>query len=143
MSENREKLREQIARLSDALARDVDALSDQELLSEAAEDFESPASAVDSVKRTLDSASARGARARLESARRAYDEKMRTLKPKVMNAPTAEKIALLEKFAANDNTLRQKLTLAARNEEQGAADVDGLLGDLIELGVIDEEGNIL
>lgn len=143
MSENREKLQEQIARLSDALARDVDALSEQELLSEAAEDYGSASSAGDSVKRTLDSALAHGARARLESARRAYDEKMRTLKPKVMNASTTEKIALLEKFAANDNTLRQKLTLAARNEKQGAADVDGLLGDLIELGAIDEEGNIL
>ncbi len=52
-----------------------------------------------------------------------------------------KKRALIDKFAGNDNQLRERLTMAARNEEDSEADIDSFLEDLVELGIIDDEGN--
>ena len=41
-----------------------------------------------------------------------------------------------------NSAIDQKFTLAAREGRDTQADIDGLLEDLVELGVIDGEGNI-
>jgi len=53
-----------------------------------------------------------------------------------------EKERIIDQFSENDPRLRGRLTLAAR-KGQGASEleIDGVLEDLIELGVIDEAGN--
>ncbi len=59
----------------------------------------------------------------------------------ILQWPEERKRALIQQFARNDNTLKQKLTLAARKGEDTEADMDSFIEDLIDLGVIDDEGN--
>ena len=60
----------------------------------------------------------------------------------VFELPTERKRELVERFVSSDNQLREKLTMAARNQENLEDDIDSFLEDLIELGVIDDEGNV-
>ena len=59
-----------------------------------------------------------------------------------MQWPVERKRALIQRFAKNDSALKQKLTLAARKGEDTEADMDSFIDDLIDLGIIDDEGNV-
>lgn len=141
MMDNRRKAAQRLARLADALARDVDQLTDDELLKEAIEEFGSLDKATAVVRGRIARALEVGGRRRLAAARKAYDSHLHRSHSKIAWLPMSRKRALIEHFTHNDNALRQKLTLAARNEKESQADIDSFLEDLVELGVIDEEGN--
>ena len=55
--------------------------------------------------------------------------------------PLNRKKALVAQLAHSAGALPERLTIAARNEDNSEADLDSLLEDLLELGVIDDEGN--
>jgi hypothetical protein len=132
--------RQKLDRLVDALIRDVDALSDKELAEEVAVDGDVE-KAVNHVKDLVESAIAESGRRRLTRARRAYDSVTAKDRPRFMQLPLSRKRALVVKFA-DSSTFPEKLTLAARNADNTEADIDGLLQDLLELGVVDDEGNL-
>lgn len=129
-------------RIAEALARDVDAASDAELLAEAAEEHGTAEAAVEDLRNTLKRALDESGRQRLIRARQGYDQTFPGQSAKVIQLPLERKRALLERFAKSGAAGGQKVTLAARNEADSEADVDSLLEDLLELGAIDEEGNI-
>lgn len=132
--------RQKLGRLVDALIRDIDALSDEELTAEVAADGDVE-KAVNHVKNLFESAIAESGRRRLARARRAYDAVTAKDRSRVMQMPLSRKKALIAKFA-DSSTFPAKLTLAARNADNTEADIDGLLQDLLELGVVDDEGNL-
>lgn len=142
MSNNRDEARRQLERLADALARDVDQLTDEELLREAQEDYGDSDKAALATKNIIREAIAAQGKRRLAAARRAYEAQNAKGVAKVFALSTERKRELVERFASNDNQLREKLTMAARNQENLEDDIDSFLEDLIELGVIDDEGNV-
>ena len=142
MTNNRVEARRQLDRLADALARDVDRLTDHELLREAAESYGDPEMAAAETRGLIEAAIAAHGRRRLTAARQAYEDQTRRARPNVVELSLEKKRALVNKFAGDDKQLREKLTMAARNEEDSEADIDSFLEDLIELGVIDDEGNV-
>ena len=142
MTNNRDAARRQLDRLADALARDVDQLSDEELLREAQEDYGDADKAALATKNIIREAIAAYGKRRLAAARKAYEAKTAKGTAKVFELPAEWKRELVERFASNDNQLREKLTMAARNQENLEDDIDSFLEDLIELGVIDDEGNV-
>ncbi len=142
MSNNRDEARRQLERLADALSRDVDQLTDEELLREAQEDYGDSDKAALATKNIIREAIAAQGKRRLAAARRAYEAQNAKEGAKVFALSTERKRELVERFASNDDQLREKLTMAARNQENLEDDIDSFLEDLIELGVIDDEGNI-
>jgi hypothetical protein len=128
-------------RLSEALAKDLDALSDGELMEEIAATDEERQKTVSHMRSLIEEAIATSGRRRLAKARQAYDAIKGKVRAKVTDLPLDQKKALVAHFAKDPQALPEKLTMAARNEANSEADLDSLLQDLLELGVIDDEGN--
>lgn len=141
MSTDRDNARRQIERLIEALGRDIDAMSDEEILAEAADLYGSTEKAATDTLTIIGAVIAASGKQRLAAARKGYDTHVAGSRPNVVKLPLERKLVLIERFAGNDNDVGQKLTLAARNGEAVEADIDSFLEDLIELGLIDEEGN--
>jgi len=141
MTEKEKNARAKLARLQDALADDLNNISDEELileLEEIGEDVTKIAAHASSL--ISDTISGVGQN-RLANARMAYDANRSIQGANVLKWPLDKKRTLIQGFAKNDNSLEQKLTLAARKGEDTEADIDSFLEDLIELGAIDDEGN--
>jgi len=128
-------------RLGEALAKDLDALSDDELMEEIAATDEERQKTVSHMRSLIEEAIATSGRRRLAKARQAYDAIRGKARAKVTELPLDRKKALVAHFAKNPQALPEKLTMAARNEANSEADLDSLLQDLLELGAIDDEGN--
>lgn len=142
MNNNRDKARRQLERVADALARDIDQLTDEELRRETKEDYGDPDKAIFATKNVIQQAISAHGKRRLAAARRAYEAQSAKVGAKLFELSTERKQELVERFASNDNKLRERLTMAARNQESLEDDIDSFLEDLIELGVIDDEGNV-
>lgn len=141
MTNEESDARRRLDRLTHSLAQDIDKMTEDELREEIREDIGDVETALSSIRAAIESGMQDGGRRRLEAARNAYEADMRSRPDTVLNLPLEQKQKLVEKFAANDSDLREKLTLAARNEEDFEADIDSLLEDLVELGVLDDKGN--
>ena len=141
MTTDREKACRQLDRLAEALARDLDGLSDEEVLAEAAETYGDVETAATETRSLMEAAISASGKRRLAAARKAYKAHIGRSRAKVLQLSFERKRALVEQFASHDNELREKLTLAARKGEDSEADIDSFVEDLLELGVIDEEGN--
>jgi len=128
-------------RLGEALAKDLDALSDDELMEEIAATDEERQKTVSHTRSLIEEAIATSGQRRLAKARQAYDAIRGKARDKVTELPLDRKKALVAHFAKNPQALPEKLTMAARNEANSEADLDSLLQDLLELGAIDDEGN--
>ncbi len=143
MTSKHDQTREQLGRLGWALSRDVDELSEEALFREAEERFGDPAKAITETRSLINAAVAAHGKRRLAAARQGYAALAGKARSKVVALPLDKKRELIERFARDDRALREKLTMAARNEEDQGADIDSFLEDLVELGVVDEEGNVL
>lgn len=144
MISKHDKAREQLDRLGSTLARDVDELSDEALFREAEEGFGDPTKAGAETRRLIDATIATYGKRRLAAARQGHDATGAGRgHSKVVALAPRKKRALIERFAGDNRALREKLTMAARREEDHSVDIDSFLEDLVELGVIDEEGNVL
>jgi hypothetical protein len=133
--------RVKLDRLGEALAKDLDALSDHELVEEIAATDEERQKTVSHMRSLIEEAIATSGRQRLAKARQVYDAIRGKARAKVTELPLDRKKALVAHFAKNPQALPEKLTMAARNEANSEADLDSLLQDLLELGAIDDEGN--
>ena len=142
MNKEQNKAREMLDRLRNALADDIDALSDEELLAELKEDGEDVDAIATRTGALIADAIANSGRSKLAAARAGYEiRKAAGHRSNILQWPVERKRALIQQFAQNDNALTRKLTLAARKGEDTEADVDSFIEDLIDLGVIDDEGN--
>lgn len=127
-------------RLGEALAKDLDKLTANELSEEIAAD-DDVEKTLTSTRNLIESAIAETGRRRLARARQAYDAIQGKQRAKVIQLPLNRKKALVAHFAHSVGVLPERLTLAARNEDNSEADLDSLLEDLLELGLIDGQGN--
>lgn len=144
MNKDQNEAIEKLERLCNALTDDIDAMSDKELMAE----LEGVGEDTDAIARKtgqlIADAIAKVGRYKMEAARAGYEAEIHEAsnKSKVFHLPMSRKRELIQRFAESDNALKQKLTLAARKEEDAEADVDSFIEDLIDLGVIDDEGNV-
>lgn len=143
MTTDRETAYQQLTRLAESLAKDIDSLTDDEVMDEIREIYGDPKKVLAETRHRIKAAVAASQKNRLEMAQNGYQRHASPKRPNVINLPFDRKRALIEHFAANDNLRRSLLTLAARNEEDVVRDIDSFLEDLVELDLIDEDGNIL
>ncbi len=135
---------EQLDRLADTLVQDILELSNEEVIAEAKEQFGDQAGEIGRLRSVINSALLRASKTKLSEARASVAvHKKQNLTGNVIALSMAQKRTLIESFTALDPELQQKLTLAARKGEgiQSENDIEGMFEDLIELGLIDEEGN--
>lgn len=143
MNKNLDSVHVQLERLGTALAQDVDELTDEEVVAEALEVYGDPTASANQTKSVIRRAIEAHGQRRLQSAQSRYRaEQGRQGTPKVLSWPTQQKAELLSSVLASSSQLPSGLTIAARNEEDLRADPDSVIEDLIDLGVIDEEGRI-
>lgn len=140
MNKEQKKAREKLERLCNTLADDIDAMSDEELLAELKEAGEDADAIATRTGALVADAIANSGRRKLAAARAGYEARKAGHRSNVLQWPVERKRALIQQFAQNDNALKQKLTLAARKGDDTEADLDSFIEDLIDLGVIDDEG---
>lgn len=134
---------EQLDRLADSLVTDIIELSDEEILDDANEQFNNPKAEVDRLKSIINNALLQSAKAKLIYAKNSVTAyKHEAEKSNVIHLSNAEKHTIIKKYTTKDPDLQQKLTLAARKGEgiQTENDIEGMFDDMVELGLIDEEG---
>lgn len=142
MNEEQNKDRDRLERLCNRLADDIDAISDEELLAELKEAGEDADAIATRTGALVADAIANSGHRKLAVARAGYEVQKADLQSNILKWPMERKRALIQKFAENDEALKEKLTLAARKGEDAEADVDSFIEDLIDLGVIDDQGNV-
>ena len=124
----------------DILVDDILESSDEEILNEARAIYDDINSEVDKTRKIMNAALLKSRKFRLTLAK----EQLKESKPvktdtNVLSFPIGDKRKLINQAKESVNSL----TLAARNEEEmSEMDIDGILQDLIDLGVIDKNGNI-
>ena len=135
---------EQLEKLTDALVEDIIELSDQEILLEAKEQFNDLSEENNHIRGVINSAVLRASKIKLLEAKKQVNEYKKIAKRNNVIAITnSQKKSVIENFTTQDPDLNQKLTLAARKGEgiQTENDIEGMFEDMLELGLIDEEGN--
>lgn len=143
MNKNLDPVHVQLQRLGTALAQDVDELTDEEVMAEARELYGDATVAANQTKGVIQRAIEAHGQSRLQAARLGYRaEQGRQGTPKVLTWSAEQKSELLSRVLAGSSPLPSQLTLAARNENDLLADQDSVIEDLIDFGVIDEEGRI-
>ena len=141
MNKSQNEAIEKLERLCNALADDMHSMSDEEMLAEleeAGEDTDAIATRADEL---ITEAMAKVGRRKLEAARAGYVAHQIGHHRNILQWPLELKRHLIQHFAQNDAELNRKLTLAARKGENTEADMDSFIEDLIDLGVIDADGN--
>jgi len=129
----------QLERLRDALVEDILNTADEEILAEATENYSDPDAVADRMRDLVNRAILDAGKAAMAKARSAVREDARQSTSNVVHLPVERKRALVNKALSDDPGLSQKLTAAARKgEELSERDLDSILEDLRELGVIDE-----
>ena len=141
MSNNQNEPSVKLERLCNALADEIDAMSDEVLQAELKETGEDGDAIANQAKALIANAIARVGRRKREAARAAYEAHQLTDRHDIRQWPMEHKRNLIQRFAQKNDELEQKLTLAARKGQDTEGDIDSLIEDLIELGLIDDEGN--
>jgi hypothetical protein len=128
--------------LADELVTDLLQLSDAELLAEIEAEGRDPEVEAARVRETITAAMTVRGKARLKQARAALDAARGAALGRRAPLKIVDRMAVLTRFASNDDKLRQRLTMAARNGG-GITDqeIDDILNDLRDIGAIDDEGN--
>lgn len=126
--------------VADLLVEDIFELSDEELIKEAQEEYDDIASEISKTRNVINSAVMKSRKSRLTTAKEQLERKRNaTNQSNILTLNINDKRALINQ--AKESV--ESLTLAARNEEEmSESDINGVLQDLIDLGVIDGNGNI-
>jgi hypothetical protein len=131
----------ELKRVEESFVEDVLARSDSEIMAEAAEDGNAStvlAQARDLVRRALE----KSGKAKMMAARAAVNRTARKPAAAIIALPLSRKKEILRRSVEKSSALPQQITLAARNEdEMSESDLDVILENLQDLGVIDEQGN--
>jgi hypothetical protein len=127
----------QLGLLVDADLRALLEQSEESTLAEAAELYGDAIKAASDVRAKVQAAVLEAGRRRLAEARKAIDSE-RPAGGKVLHWPVDRKRDLLARLRRADTGL----TMAARQgENESENDLDSLIEDFVDLGVIDDEGN--
>lgn len=130
-------------RLADELVADIMSLSDGELLAEIVAEGLDPAKEAERIRAVISVAAAQSGKARLKAARAEIDRSVALTRTNIRQLPLRDRAAVLARFANDDAKLKSRLTMAARNGDGVTEqEMDAILADLMELGAIDEEGNL-
>ena len=135
---------EQLERLADSLVNDIIELSDEEILEDANELYDTPLLEIKRLKTIINNAVLLSGKSKLTDARNKVNaHKQQTIKNNVLPISIAQKRTAIQNFLTKDPDLQQKITLAARKGEgiQTENDIEGMFEDMLELGLIDEDGN--
>ncbi|HEY9100339.1 MAG TPA: hypothetical protein VIN38_15840 [Thiobacillus sp.] len=133
---------EELERLADALVEDVLNATDQEIIEEAKEDYGNAKAGADAIRTLFQLAKTRVAKGRLEAARNGLAADRAKGMGNVLPFDISKSRKIVAKFAANDSELQGKLTMAARmGEELSDQDVQGIIEDMIKLGILSEDGS--
>jgi hypothetical protein len=136
MTANSNDAQDALRRLADALAEDVLSAPDSEILEEAAEIYGDPAKLAADLLKLFEQTTNEQGRERLAAAREAVVADLRRPAPVVRLLPAEARRRLQQLIAADPETAR-KLTAAARKGEGlSDDDVQSMLEDFVELGVI-------
>jgi len=133
---------EQLEKLTDALVEDILKLSDKEVLLEAKEQFSDPSEKCNHIRDAMHKTILHASKNKFSEAKsQLHSYKKEDKRNNVISF--SHKKSVIENFTSKNFNLKQKLTLAARKGEgiQTENDIDGMFEDLLELGMIDEEGN--
>ena len=127
--------------LANRFVEDILEASDDEVMSEASREFESVEREIEKTRILIKSAVFQSRRGHLFMAKKKLEEKKFIREDSnFLVLSLIEKKELIEQA----RELVPSLTLAARNEEDVTeSDADGMIQDLIDLGVIDKNGDIL
>lgn len=144
MTHKQERETVQMDRIIDLLVEDLFAASDKDILAEATAEHADVKAEVQKLYVIAQEAIFNHGKAKLETAKKALAAKRGVTKNELRISSLERKKQIINSIRnANDN-LKQKVTMAARNEnELSESDLDIYLQSLYDLGVIDEEGNIL
>lgn len=134
---------EQLERLTDSLVNDIIELSDEEILEDAKELFNNPELEIERLKNIINNAVLKSAKDKLADAKNKVNAHKQQEKSNVIPISIAQKRIAIQSFLTKEPELKQKLTLAARKGEgiETENDIEGMFEDMLELGLIDEEGN--
>lgn len=135
---------EQADRVSDLLVDEILALSDEEIMAEAQEEYENMEEEAKKIHGLIQKALFSYGKSRLKKAKLEFQEQKTKARGNLRINSLEKKIAIIKRLnSANDNISR-KVTMAARKEEElSERDLDIYLQSAYELGLIDEEGNDL
>lgn len=135
---------EQLDKLTDALINDIIELSDEETIAEAKEQYGNSTEEINRLRGIITNALLSSAKAKLKDTKNQLNTYITGVKKNnIIQLSMNEKRNLIERFTLQDLELTKKLTLAARKGEgiQTENDIEGMLEDMLELGLIDEDGN--
>ena len=140
---NDKKERKELELLYDALVDDILAASDEEIMAEAAEDYEDVDEIVLRSKALVRDAITKTRKRKLQLARSAVDARRGASSAKVRGMSIDEKREVLRRYIAHaPDGLKVVKTLAARKEDElEDQDLEATLEALLRLGAIDDEGN--
>ena len=127
--------------LANSFVEDILEASDDEVMSEARREFESVELEVEKTRGLIKSAVFQSRKERLFIAKKKLEEKKF-----IRENSNFLVLSLIKKKELIEQARKSvpSLTLAARNEEDVTeSDADGMIQDLIDLGVIDENGDII
>lgn len=134
--------REELAKLTDSLVEDILETTDDEILAEAAEDFDDVDAVIDHARELIEEAIVEAGKQRMHSAKEAVRTRKQREAPNVVHLTEDKKREILKSFVAKQPQSIEKITQAARKEgELTGDDLDAMLEALFQLGAIDDEGN--
>ncbi len=130
----------QLTRIDGLVIEDIIETSDAEIMSEAKEDYSSVADVIQHIKGLVTTAVASSRKSRLVTAQKELEShNVQNKQGNVLSFSLNAKKQLIE--SAKNHA--DGLTLAARNEEEmSESDTDTMLQDLMDLGIIDEDGKL-
>ena len=130
--------------LFEELIKDVTRLTDAEIFAEFEEEGANPAMVVADMRELIQLAILDDGKARLVSAKAAVQQNRSRASHNRGVIGIPDHMAVLERVAANDPKLKSRLTMAARNGEgMTEGEMSSILEDLLELGAIDDKGNVI
>lgn len=130
--------------LFEELIKDVARLTEAEIFAEFEEEGANPAMVVADMRELIQLAILDDGKARLVRAKAAVQQDRSTAPLNRRVICISDQKAVLERVAANDPKLKSRLTMAARNGEGiTEEEMSSILRDLLELGAIDEKGNVI
>jgi ATP-dependent protease HslVU (ClpYQ) ATPase subunit len=142
MMKKENNIQDQLGRIVDLMVDDVLEASNEEILQEASEENRDVEDEAQKVHALIQEVVFEHNRSKLEEAKKQYQAHKARNKPHLRVAEIDKKREIFRNLSSNDNT--GNLTMAARKEEElSDRDIESVLQDMLELGLIDEDGNIL
>jgi hypothetical protein len=143
MTKNSHKSTTELERISEMVVDDIMHAPDEEIIAEAKAQLDDVGRACNEVINVIDRAVLTGNKAKLINARANLNSRGNSSESKILQFTLQRKKQILNQFSSSDAQLKQKITMAARNGDGASEnDINGIIDDLLELGLIDDEGNL-